>query len=55
MRFFGRLEAFAHGRDGATAVEYALLIALVSFLSVAAWMGIGDGLKTIFNYIIAYL
>ena len=49
------LTAFARQRSGATSVEYALLIALVAALSIAAWMGIGDGLKAIFEHITAVL
>jgi Flp pilus assembly pilin Flp len=55
MRFLAVLHRFARAQCGATATEYALLIALISFLSVAAWMGIGDGLKNIFEYITAVL
>jgi Flp pilus assembly pilin Flp len=55
MRLLDHLVDFARARTGATSVEYALLIALISFLSIAAWMGIGDGLKAIFEYITASL
>lgn len=55
MRLLAHLAAFARQRRGATAVEYALLIALIGALSIAAWMGIGDGLKNIFEYITSVL
>jgi Flp pilus assembly pilin Flp len=55
MRRLTFLIAFARQRSGATSVEYALLIALVAGLSFAAWMGIGDGLKNIFEYITTVL
>lgn len=55
MRFLAVLIRFARARCGATSTEYALLIALISFLSVAAWMGIGDGLKAVFEQITSAL
>jgi len=55
MRRIVFVAKFARARSGATSVEYALLIALVAGLSFAAWMGIGDGLKNIFEYITAAL
>ena len=55
MRRLKFLTTFARQRSGATSVEYALLIALISFLSVAAWMGIGDGLKAVFEQITGVL
>lgn len=55
MRFRAILPKFARDLGGATAVEYALLIALIAFLSIAAWAGIGDSLKSIFEYITTFL
>lgn len=55
MRFSDILNKLCRERSGATSTEYALLIALIAFLSVAAWMGIGDSLKKIFEHIITYL
>lgn len=55
MRILALLGKFARARRGATSTEYALLIALISFLSVAAWMGIGDGLKAVFEHITSVL
>ena len=55
MRFPAILHDFTRDRGGATATEYALLIALVAFLSVAALGGIGDSLKSIFQYITTHL
>ena len=51
MRFYAILTEFARDRGGATATEYALLIALVAGLSIAVWTGIGDSLAKIFQYI----
>jgi Flp pilus assembly pilin Flp len=51
MRFYAILTKFARDRGGATATEYALLIALVAGLSIAVWTGIGDSLSKIFQYI----
>ena len=55
MRFQAILRKFARDRGGATATEYALIIALIAFLSVAALGGIGDALKSIFQYINGFL
>ncbi len=49
------LSLFGRDESGATAVEYALLIALVAFLSALVLGGIGDGLKTIFQKVTAHL
>ena len=49
------IRAFRRDESGANATEYALLIALVAFLSVAAWDGIGSSLKRIFETITAVL
>lgn len=55
MRLDRILRSFLRAQDGATIVEYALLIALIGALSIAAWTGIGDGLKTIFDFVTSYL
>ena len=46
-QFYAILTEFARDRGGATATEYALLIALVAGLSIAVWTGIGDSLAKI--------
>ncbi len=47
------LKRFRGDEAGATAVEYALLIGLVAFLSVTAWDGIGTSLRRIFEMVTA--
>lgn len=46
---------FRHDQLGATATEYALLIALVAFLSVTAWDGIGSSVRKVFEAVTAAL
>ena len=55
MRLIALLTKFRREKAGAAATEYALLIALVAFLSVTAWDGIGGSLKKIFEHITGYL
>lgn len=49
------LKRFLRDLRGTTAVEYALLIGLIALVSVAAWIGIGDALKRIFEQIVKSL
>lgn len=53
MAFRKLLQRFERDEAGATAVEYALLIGLVAFLSVTAWDGIGTSLRRIFEMVTA--
>lgn len=46
---------FRRDQSGATATEYALLIALVAFLSVTAWDGIGSTVRKVFEAVTAAL
>ena len=55
MRLLALLTKLRKENAGATATEYALLIALVAFLSVTVWDGIGSSLKKIFEHITGYL
>jgi len=49
------LQRFNRDESGATAVEYALLIALVAFVSVTAWDGIGSTVRKVFEAVTAAL
>lgn len=43
------LKAFAKADDGATMVEYGLLVALIAVIAVATVFGLGTGIKTAFE------
>ena len=49
-RLFNR---FRRDESGATATEYALLIALIAFLSITAWDGIGSTVRKVFEAVTA--
>lgn len=38
-----------HDESGATAIEYGLIVALISIAAVSAMSGLGDSLSTTFN------
>ena len=40
---------FLKDEEGATAIEYGLIAALISIAAVAAMQNVGNNLKTIFN------
>lgn len=42
-------KAFRRNQDGATAIEYGLIAALIAVAAIAAMQGLGDSLKTTFN------
>ena len=43
------LKKVLHDKDGATAIEYGLIAALIAVAAIAAMQGLGDQLKTTFN------
>jgi len=52
LRQFVRLRnklAQIHAERGATAVEYALMVMLIALVIIAAVIGIGTSLSTLFN------
>lgn len=44
-----RLMRIFRSRDGATAIEYALVAALISIAALAAFTNLGGRLNTMFN------
>jgi Flp pilus assembly pilin Flp len=41
-----RLHALWHDEEAVTTVEYALILALVAIVAIAAWQGLGLQVKT---------
>ncbi len=48
---FAKMIAFVRDEDGATAIEYGLIAALVSVACIAALSALGDSLNAIFNMV----
>ena len=46
MKFFRKI---LRNKAGATAIEYGLIVALISIAAIAAMQGLGDELQTTFN------
>ena len=44
-----KIRKFLTGKDGATAIEYGLIAALVSVAAIGALGAMGDSLETMFN------
>lgn len=49
VRLFFQIKQFVRDRNGATAIEYALLAALVGVSCVVAFGLLGNGLETLFG------
>ncbi len=45
----GKLKTFLQNEDGATAIEYGLIAALVSVAAIGALTAMGGSLSTMFN------
>ncbi len=45
----GKMIAFVRDEDGATAIEYGLIAALVSVAAIGALTAMGSSLSTMFN------
>jgi pilus assembly protein Flp/PilA len=54
-RYYYPLIAFAADRKGITALEYALMVALVAVVIVAAVIGLGTNMARSFNNVSGYL
>ncbi len=48
---FAKMIEFVRDEDGATAIEYGLIAALVSVACIAALTALGDNLTTIFEMV----
>ncbi len=46
---FAKLKTFLNNEDGATAIEYGLIAALVSVAAIGALTAMGNSLGTMFN------
>ena len=46
---FAKMIAFVRNEDGATAIEYGLIAALVSVAAIGALTAMGGSLSTMFN------
>ena len=46
-----KMIAFVRDEDGATAIEYGLIAALVSVAAIGALSALGDSLNTIFDMV----
>ena len=46
---FVKLKTFLNNEDGATAIEYGLIAALVSVAAIGALTSMGNSLSTMFN------
>ncbi|MEO6015125.1 MAG: Flp family type IVb pilin [Devosia sp.] len=47
----GLLQRFAADEDGATAIEYGLMAALIGVAAIAAFIIFGNSLKGLFGYV----
>ena len=52
---FAKMIAFAKDEDGATAIEYGLIAALVSVAAIGALTAMGNSLGTMFNTVSSHL
>ncbi len=48
---FAKMIEFVRDEDGATAIEYGLIAALVSVAAIGALTAMGDSLSTMFNMV----
>jgi pilus assembly protein Flp/PilA len=55
MEFIARLKKFVHAEEGQDLLEYALLVALIALVAVAAITTAGSNVNTIFTQIAAKL
>ncbi len=52
---FAKMIAFARDEDGATAIEYGLIAALVSVAAIGALTSLGGSLDTMFTTVSSHL
>ncbi len=51
ISMIGKMIAFVRDEDGATAIEYGLIAALVSVAAIGALTALGDSLSDMFNMV----
>ncbi|MGK9415710.1 Flp family type IVb pilin [Pseudomonas cedrina] len=49
LKFYVQAQIFFRRRDGASGIEYAIIVAMVALVIVAAGAGLGDKIKSIFE------
>jgi pilus assembly protein Flp/PilA len=49
MKLYVQLQLFFHRKDGATAIEYAILIAVIGLVVLSAGKLLGTDISTLFN------
>jgi pilus assembly protein Flp/PilA len=54
-KLYVRTRNFFECDEGATAVEYGLMVALIAVVIIGAVMALGGQLKTVFNDVAGYL
>ncbi len=50
-RLVAAVQKFAHGEEGASLVEYSLLVALVSAASISILYGLGQNIKSMYSQV----
>ena len=55
IKLFTRFQLFFYRKDGASAIEYAILIAIVSLVIVTAGSALGPQITNVFSKITAQL
>jgi Flp pilus assembly pilin Flp len=51
VKFTAAVRTFAAGEDGASLVEYSLLVALLAAASIAILYGLGQNVKSIYTQV----
>jgi Flp pilus assembly pilin Flp len=51
VKFAAAVRTFAAGEDGASLVEYSLLVALLAAASIAILYGLGQNVKSIYTQV----
>jgi pilus assembly protein Flp/PilA len=51
LSMWARVSAFVRDESGATAIEYGLMIAMVTLVVVGTWRSMGDSLTNLFTLV----
>ncbi|MBV4451414.1 MULTISPECIES: Flp family type IVb pilin [Pseudomonas] len=49
LKFYAQAQLFFRRKDGASGIEYAIIVAMVALVIVAAGAGLGDKITSIFD------